>query len=451
MRRTRGSIPLLLLLICTGASGAVVTAPNVRVEYEGISADQANAIAQTLSAARKVYAEQFGFDMPDRILCSVECGAGKESRLYTDGEDRVFLSMPSPDKLLRPAKSGTFTVYGLCHELGHVAMYRILKDRGWLTTAALEGWAHYAGSVVVDEVYKAHGEKLWTPDPYDYRADGTARLLKQRNQRSPSPTVVAASAWSVLAEHVGFKGIRPVFQAWQDADIHPTDDKAAVLAITEALNKASPRKDGLLAGWWASSSPVLYAEPAASLFKKTAVDRSSLQGRPQKIQLDDDTPDGKKSIAGGGHARKFLAPGGGDDWNLTAVSVHGARYGGARPPPVTFTVALCDGDMLPITTLKQPYKLFERGDARWVRIEFPPTRVPPGDKGFYVVLDFHPTATQGVFVSFDTSTKGREKNSSLTAKPGDEGTPFEPGDWMIRVELDRPKIADALGGEVKSR
>jgi hypothetical protein len=445
------ALAIALLLVATRASGAVVTAPNVRVEYEGITEGQATAIAQTLSAARNVYVEKFGFDMPDRIHCSVECGDGKASRLFTDGEDRVFLSMPSPDKLLRPANSGTFVLYGLCHELGHVAMYRVLKDRGWLTTAALEGWAHYAGSVVVDEVYKAHGEKLWTPDPYDYRADGTARLKKQRAERSPSPTVLGASAWAGLADWVGLKGFRPVFEAWQKADVHPTDDKAAVLAITEALNKAHPGKDGILSGWWAGVGPVLYDEPAASLFKRTATERSSLQGRPMKLEPDDGTAEGKKSIAGGGHARRFLTPGGGDDWYLTAVSVHGSRYGGARPPSTTFTVALCDGDMLPIATVKHPYKLFDRGEAKWVRVEFPPTRVPPGAKGFYVVLDFRPTASQGVFVSFDDSMKGKEKDSSLTAKPGDEGTPFEQGDWMIRIELDRPKIADALRGDAKSR
>ena len=446
MHAARLYVPALLLLVTAGARGAVVTAPNVRVEYEGITQDQATAIAQVLSAARKVYVDYFGFDMPARIFCSVECGPGKGSRLFTDGEDRVFLSMPSADKLQRPAKSGTFVLYGLCHEVGHVAMYRPLKDRGWMTTAAAEGWAHYAGSVVVDEVYKAHGEKLWTPDPYDYRADGTARLQKQLKERSPSPIALGAGAWASLNQRVGPRGFRKIFEAWQAADIHPTDDKAAVVGITKGLHDAHPAKGDDLVAWWASASPVLYEEPAASLFKKSSTNRSQLQGRPQKLEPDDGAADGKKSLAGGGHARKFLAPGGGHDWYLTAISVHGARYGAARPPTTTFTAALCDGDMLPIGTWKQPGKLFERGEAKWVRFEVPPTRVPPGEKGFYVVLDFRPTASQGVFVSFDDSTKGKEKDSSLTAKPGDEGAPFEQGDWMIRIELDRPKASDALGG-----
>ena len=170
-----------------------------------------------------------------------------------------------------------------------------------------------------------------------------------------------------------------------------------------------------------------------------------MKGQPLKLELDDGSAEGKKSVAGGGHARRFVAPGG-DDWYLTAVSVYGARYGGPAPPTTSFTVALCDDDMLPIAAWKQPNKLFERGEPKWVRIELPPTRVPPDADGFYLCFDFRPTATQGVFVYFDESTKGKAEGSSLVATPGKEGSPFAGGDWMIRVELDRPKATDALGG-----
>jgi hypothetical protein len=53
---------------------------------------------------------------------------------------------------------------------------------------------------------------------------------------------------------------------------------------------------------------------------------------------------------------------------------------------------------------------------------------------------FRPTAQNGVFVSRDAGTSGH----SRVATPGAAGEPFKQGDWMIRVELDRPKAADAL-------
>ena len=46
--------------------------------------------------------------------------------------------MPSEDKLAKPSTSGVFNLCGLCHELGHMAMYRVLKDRGWMIRVELD-------------------------------------------------------------------------------------------------------------------------------------------------------------------------------------------------------------------------------------------------------------------------------------------------------------------------
>jgi hypothetical protein len=120
------------------------------------------------------------------------------------------------------------------------------------------------------------------------------------------------------------------------------------------------------------------------------------------------------------------------DWYIRSVSVYGARYG--RTTNATFDVALCDKDLKPIVVWKKSCSAFKPGGFAWVRMEVPPTLVP---KDFYVCLNFRPTATQGVLVAFDTSTKG----SSLVATPGEAGKALAQGDWMIRVELDRPKEA----------
>jgi hypothetical protein len=89
------------------------------------------------------------------------------------------------------------------------------------------------------------------------------------------------------------------------------------------------------------------------------------------------------------------------------------------------------------------HRAFERR-VEWVRIELPPTRVPSAADGFYVVLDFHPTASQGVYASFDDSTRGTDRSGSLVATPAKRGAEFTAGDWMIRVELDRARGANAL-------
>jgi len=72
-----------------------------------------------------------------------------------------------------------------------------------------------------------------------------------------------------------------------------------------------------------------------------------------------------------------------------------------------------------------------------VSLDVPPTRAP---KEFIVCLVFRPTASSGVFLDYDSSTKG----SSTSGVPGKPGNAFNDGDWMIRAQLDRPKGANPL-------
>lgn len=97
---------------------------------------QARALAETLSAARKIYAEELGFDMPETLKLSVTCGA--PTNLFNDSQDTIYLSLQSLQALAPPAKSGVFNLYGMCHELGHIAMYRALKDRDWMSRSPSE-------------------------------------------------------------------------------------------------------------------------------------------------------------------------------------------------------------------------------------------------------------------------------------------------------------------------
>ncbi len=424
--RLRPSLGALLAAAAT-ASGAAITVPHAQVTYDGMDARWARAIAETISAARAVYVDEFAADMPETIVGRLTCKAGEPTRLYTDGDARLFLSVPSEDKLAKPSQSGVFNLYGMCHELGHMAMYRVLKDRDWMTADAAEGWAHYAGSVVTDLVFAGKGESLW-PDPYDYRADGTARLNRQLAAQSPDDGTRAAGQWQKLGTIIGQKGFAKLFAAWQAASVDPAKPAEALLA---AAVKLFPDKKDALTDWWKTAAPLFTKALEASGHDAATIAPARLTGKPVKLAFDDGTPDGKKSIAGGGHARKFTTPEPGD-WYIRAVWVYGARYGTATRP--TFDTALCDADLKPIAVWKNPYSRFKAGSFVWTRIQVPPTLVP---KDFYVCLSFRPTASQGVFVAFDTSTKG----NSFTGTPGSPGQRLAQGDWMIRVELDRPKEA----------
>jgi hypothetical protein len=285
---------------------------------------------------------------------------------------------------------------------------------------------------VVDRVYAAKGEKVW-PEPYDYRADGTARLTKQLASASPDEVVCGAGRWQALEAVIGIKEFAKLFAAWQAADINPSKPAEKLEA---ALVAVRPEKADALKKGFADAAPLLVAARRESGFARVELPAAKIESKPLTLAGDDGSADGKRSIAGGGHARQFDAPAGGE-WYLRAVSIHGARYGPAAPPADTFDVALCDAEMRPIAVWKQPYKLFERGQAKWVRIETPPTLVPAA---FNVCVVFRPTARNGVFVSSDSSADGH----SRVATPGEAGNPLKQADRMIRVELDRPKTADAL-------
>ena len=147
-----------------------------------------------------------------------------------------------------------------------------------------------------------------------------------------------------------------------------------------------------------------------------------------ELAFDDGKMKGRKSIAGGGHAVRFDVPD--DGWILTAVRVHGSRYGYPRPPNEDFKVFLCNDQFQRIAEFAFPYSKFERAEAKWVTLEVRPTKLP---RTFILGVDFDPAQTKGVYVSHTSQRSGR----SLIGLPEKTFRPFEQGDWMIRAKVRR--------------
>ena len=409
------------------AAEQTFTAPGVVVTYTGIGEAYAKAIGQTVSAARAMAVTRFGFDMPEKIRVYVTCGQGQELRLFNDGQDMFRLSIPSEKDLQKPATTGTFHLYGLCHEVGHLAQYRPIRTHDWMTSECAEGWAHYLGSRLVDLVYAQEGGKLW-PDVYDYRADGMARLKAQLAEGdSGKPT--GAGLWVELAEIAGDRGIAPIFAAWGRVKV---DSAEPGPALGGAVPGAKSNKR--LAEWWKKAESVLIAKRAKSQFTAKTVAPKALRGRPVELKHDDGAAANKASLAGGGHAARFEAPG--EDCYLLGVSLHGTRYGGQPPKDEKFHVWLCDEKFRPVADFALPYAALESGSPKWVRLPIPPTLVPAK---FIVCVGFNPTASRGFFLDHDAAGSGQ----SLCGLPGKDGTPFDKGDWMIRATVDQSKTARA--------
>ena len=147
----------------------------------------------------------------------------------------------------------------------------------------------------------------------------------------------------------------------------------------------------------------------------------------------DAKPDGKKSVAGASKAIKFSRPA--DTQRLRGIRIHGSRYGEPKAPDEDVEIIVVDeGNTDIVHSEFVPYKKFKRGESRWTTILFEEPVAVPAE--YWVLVDFNAERTKGVYVSFDTSTKGQY---SRLAVPGGKLQEVETGgDWMIQALLTRP-------------
>lgn len=150
----------------------------------------------------------------------------------------------------------------------------------------------------------------------------------------------------------------------------------------------------------------------------------------KELSHDDGKMADKRSIGGGGYGVRFEVDS--DSYYVTSVSLHGSRYGEARPPQEDFNVWVCDDQFKPIATFHFPYSSYARAAPAWKSFKIKPTKVP---KNFIVCFGFNAHQTKGVYVSYDNEpTTG----SSVTGVPGQgEPQPFELGDWLIRCKVEK--------------
>jgi hypothetical protein len=405
---------------------ATCTHDHVIVKYDGISQSYAEAIGHVVAAARQEAIEHYGFDMPETIHINVDVVPEGNVGLFNDGQDRFNLTIRSEQDLHKPSESGIFQLYGMCHEVGHLAMYRVVRDHSWMTSEAAEGWAHYLGSRLVDAVYAKEGGELW-PDRYDYREDGMKRLRKQ-GVKAKGPV-----AWHKLTRIVGDKGVAPIFRAWGKTTFDPADPAAA---LGKALQTVGKQEE--IAAWWDASRELFVHKRPKSAVAAKRIDAEQLAEKPRELAQDDGKSVGTNSLAGGGHAVRFESPDG--DWYLTGVRIHGSRYGMPTAPNEDFQVWLCDKDFKEIAKFSYPYAKFQKGKPRWVTLKTKPTRVP---ETFIVCVGFNPTGTKGVSVGRDAEGSGY----SLVGLPGGEATPLDKGDWLIRATIAQKKGAERDSAE----
>jgi hypothetical protein len=116
--------------------------------------------------------------------------------------------------------------------------------------------------------------------------------------------------------------------------------------------------------------------------------------------------------------------------------VHCSRYGTAKPPDEDAEISIVSEDGKDVIhTEFVPYATFKRGEERWTTIRLENEVEVP--ETFWVILNFDAAATKGVYVSYDTSTKGEYSKTGLPgSEPKDVNTG---GDWMVQAILTKPE------------
>ena len=179
----------------------------ISVSTYGIPGIFRHSFLKILAATSAYYRQAFGAQSVGRLELNVRKQSGLCNRLWTNGADRIYLTLARKKELEPPRISRVFNIYGLAHELGHIVLYRSLINihelhRGWG-----EGWAVYVASfMAVPYLFSKYGPDLW-PYPYDYlQTEGPKRLLSCFNSQPVkiiSPVTHAVHSLYVFQQQLG--------------------------------------------------------------------------------------------------------------------------------------------------------------------------------------------------------------------------------------------------------
>lgn len=247
------------------ASGAeapdVVRLPGVQVTYSGISETWARRMGRVLAEARVHALREFRFDMPNTIRLTITVDSNRQYTLYNDTRDQLTYRLHSTGDLAGFEVGHWYFIYGLCHEVAHLAMARAFTGptpNTWLNWEGQEAWARYIGERLADLSYTRCVSEFW-PGP---RPAGEQVLKADRQSTqhfSPLRETQIADQWRALTDIVGDRGLEPLLETWHEVKIDPQRPADAVSRTFIGHRKAEQ-----LQGWWRKAAPLMLTGPGKS-------------------------------------------------------------------------------------------------------------------------------------------------------------------------------------------
>lgn len=257
-------------------TGNVLHLPTVQVTYSGISATWARRMGRVLAEARSHAQREFGFDMPDIIRLTVTVGSNGYE-LFNDTRDQLTYHLRSEGDLAGFDFNHWYFLYGMCHEVAHLAMYRTFNPRlgnGWLNWDGQEAWAHYLADRLADLSYSQCVSEFWP----GRRPEAELPLKADRQSAQnffPLGERQLAEHWRALADIVGDRGLEPLFETWNKAKLEPQHAADAV-----AQTFIGHPKGESLRRWWLKAAPLMLTAPGKSAFPPAGVPNLSSGRQP---------------------------------------------------------------------------------------------------------------------------------------------------------------------------
>ncbi len=252
----------------------------------------------------------------------------------------------------------------------------------------------------------------------------SVRALDSQSSTYARSLLQVLEAKSELRPLYGYPGVRPV--------------QITTTRIEEIMNMSHTFQSRTPVWSWAIAlllAVALLPGTGFSADKEAPVEAPTKESKKQKkllvLKYGDGKPDGRKSIAGAGEMIRFELPD--KTGHVRALKVHGSRYGHLQAPKEEFEVTLLSEDMTEVLhTELIRYSLFKRTKkSRWTYLPLKePVELP---QKFWVVLSFNAQRTKGVYVSYDTKTKGEYSRIGFNEEDARK-TKFG-GDWMVQVLL----------------
>lgn len=423
----RASLTLFILMVAAmyslshpgAAIAANATGTHCSVEYSGVLAEYAAALARIYDSAWDGYMTVFGIELPKNVVISVATGAA-QTRLWNDGARRIHLDLVS-DRDLQP-DSGYFFIYGICQQAGMLALYSKVDNVTGLADGVGPGWAHYCGSLVLDYVYSKLGQGAW-PVPHDYSWQGEARLKKDCGASEKDATLSAACAFYAIGKQ--YRHLT-VGRAMRSALSRNPKGADLMGIFAKAIDTLTNGKASAMIPEAVRKGRVAHETPPV-IPNGYSVPTHLYEYDDGWVGYDDDGADGMRSIASDGHAVQFHLKQGG---TLKSIKLKASRYGKPQSDS-QFTIYIMDEHFRTLAESCLPYMTFDQRGQQlyWREFKLKVIKVP---KDFIVLLSFNPAQTDGIYVGFDATARGH----SFTSLPGEPAQAFTDGDWMVRVKVE---------------